>query len=129
MSLEDWREKQDILRCNPSFHNNPRYDCVVINTDPIIFARLQFVFRCEDLSGGKSDLALVRLFENSKWKPTTRWDGCRILEGKGYQFINIKYLVRGCHLIPTFDRHEGRYYLNDLVDGDAFVRFYLNKHI
>ncbi|KIJ33453.1 hypothetical protein M422DRAFT_264557 [Sphaerobolus stellatus SS14] len=34
MSLEDWREKRDILHCDPSFHNRPRYDCVVINTNP-----------------------------------------------------------------------------------------------
>ncbi|KIJ31105.1 hypothetical protein M422DRAFT_267313 [Sphaerobolus stellatus SS14] len=46
-SLEDWREKRDILRCNPNFYGEPRFDCVVINTAPISFGRLQaiFVFR------------------------------------------------------------------------------------
>jgi len=129
MSLEDWRGKQDILGCNPNFHHYARYDCVVINTGPITFARLQFIFRCEDLLGGKADLALVWVFENSKRKPAARWDGCRILEEKGYQLLSLKYIVRGCRLIPTFEKHEGRYYLNDLVDGDAFVIFSLNKHI
>jgi len=47
--MKDWREKQAILRCNPDFHNNPQYDCVVINTALITFARLQFIFKCEDL--------------------------------------------------------------------------------
>ncbi|KAF8516714.1 hypothetical protein BU17DRAFT_67328 [Hysterangium stoloniferum] len=33
-SLEDWKVKQDIACCNPSFHGCPRYDCIIINTNP-----------------------------------------------------------------------------------------------
>jgi len=66
-------------------------------------------------------------FRICKWKPPTRWDGYQVLEEKGFQFVLLKYLVCGCHCIPTFEKNEGRYYLNDFVDGDAFIRFYLNK--
>ncbi len=32
-SMEDWTEARDILRCNPSFHERKRYDCVIVNDD------------------------------------------------------------------------------------------------
>ena len=128
MSLEDWREKVDILRCNPDFHHAPRYDCVVVNTDPITFARLEFIFSCEDNSKRRVDVALVRRFGDSTWKPRTKWEGCRVLEEKDHQFVLLKYLVQGCHIIPTFEKQSGRYYLNDLVDSDAFIRFFLDKY-
>ncbi|KIJ38049.1 hypothetical protein M422DRAFT_177113, partial [Sphaerobolus stellatus SS14] len=127
MSLEDRREKTDILRCNPNFHNRPRYDCVVINTSPITFAHLEFIFTCEDMSKRRCDIALVRNLEYSKWRLRTKWEGCTVLEEKSYTFVFLKYLIRGCHLIPTFKKDEGKCYLNDLVDSDAFVRFFLNK--
>ncbi|KIJ39542.1 hypothetical protein M422DRAFT_257594 [Sphaerobolus stellatus SS14] len=127
MSMEDWREKIDILRCNPSFHNRPRYDCVVVNTNPITFARLEFIFTCEDSSNRQCDVALVRMLKNSRWRPRTKWEGCRVLEEKNYEFVLLKYLIRGCHMIPTFEKEDGTYYLNDLVDSDAFLRFFLSN--
>ncbi|KIJ38584.1 hypothetical protein M422DRAFT_176350 [Sphaerobolus stellatus SS14] len=127
MSVEDWREKTDILRCNPSFHNSPRYDCVVINTNPVTFGRLEYVFSCKDAEGQKCDLALVRKFEDSCWRPKTKWEGCRVLREKEYGFVLLKYLIRGCHLIPTLDKDKSTYYVNDLVDNDAFIRFFLDK--
>ncbi|KAJ7646329.1 hypothetical protein DFH06DRAFT_1332710 [Mycena polygramma] len=33
-SCEDWTEETDILRCNPNFHHNPRYDHVLVNDTP-----------------------------------------------------------------------------------------------
>ncbi|KAF8582421.1 hypothetical protein K439DRAFT_156885 [Ramaria rubella] len=128
-SLEDWTVKQDILRCNPCFHGNERYDCVVINTEPLTFGRLQYVFSCQDNKGRTCDLALIRIFQLSNWSPVTKWEGCRVLEEKNYRFVMLKYLLRGCHMIPTFEKKVGRYYLNDLVDGDAFLRFFLNKRL
>ncbi|KIJ46707.1 hypothetical protein M422DRAFT_249872 [Sphaerobolus stellatus SS14] len=95
MSLEDWREKRDILRCNPSFHNRPQYDCVVINTNPITFARLEFIFTCEDASKRQCDIALVQTLKDSPWQPRTKWEGCRILEDNSYRFILLKYLIVG----------------------------------
>ncbi|KIJ49247.1 hypothetical protein M422DRAFT_247050 [Sphaerobolus stellatus SS14] len=94
MSVEDWRDKTDILRCNSSFHNRPRYDCVVINTNPVTFGRLEYVFSCEDAEGQKCDLALVRKFEDSCWRPKTKWEGCRVLREKG----EIGFLRQNPHI-------------------------------
>ncbi|KAF8582945.1 hypothetical protein K439DRAFT_1349884, partial [Ramaria rubella] len=123
-SLEDWTVKQDILRCNLCFYGRERYDCVVINTEPMTSGRLQYVFSCEDSSGKRSDLALIRILHPSAWIPATKWEGCTVVEEKNYRFVMLKYLLRGCHMIPTFEKKVGRYYLNDLVDGDAFLRFF-----
>ncbi|KIJ45410.1 hypothetical protein M422DRAFT_121740, partial [Sphaerobolus stellatus SS14] len=64
---------------------------------------------------------LVSLFEVSKFKPKTRWDGCQIFEENSYRFVLPKYLVRGCHMIPVFGSSEKSFHLNDLVDVDAFL--------
>ncbi|KIJ37159.1 hypothetical protein M422DRAFT_178317, partial [Sphaerobolus stellatus SS14] len=127
MSLEDRREQTDLLRCNSNFHNWPRYDCVVINSSPITFARLESVFTCYDSSGRECDIALVCMLEDSKWRPRTKWEGCRVLEEKKYCFVLLKYPIRGCHLIWTSDKDDRKYYLNDLIDSDAFLRFFLNN--
>ncbi|KIJ46695.1 hypothetical protein M422DRAFT_249859 [Sphaerobolus stellatus SS14] len=89
-SLEDWREKQDILRCNPDFYGEPRYDCVVINTNPISFGRIQGIFACKGENQRLCTVVLVSKFEVSKWKPKTRWDGCQVFEEKGCQFVFSK---------------------------------------
>ncbi|KAF8574636.1 hypothetical protein K439DRAFT_1548472, partial [Ramaria rubella] len=53
-----------------------------------------------------------------------KWEGCTVVEEKDYRFVMLKYLLCGCHMIPTFEKKVGRYYLNDLVDGDAFLCFF-----
>ncbi|KIJ31648.1 hypothetical protein M422DRAFT_266678 [Sphaerobolus stellatus SS14] len=52
-SLENWQEKQDILRCNAEFHGQPRYDCVLINTNPVTYGRIRALFSC--FGPGKGD--------------------------------------------------------------------------
>ncbi|KIJ30269.1 hypothetical protein M422DRAFT_268237 [Sphaerobolus stellatus SS14] len=48
-SIEDWQEKEDIFRCNPDFHRQPRYDCVLLNTNPVTFGRILALFSCYGL--------------------------------------------------------------------------------
>ncbi|KIJ48583.1 hypothetical protein M422DRAFT_162395 [Sphaerobolus stellatus SS14] len=128
-SLENWEEKQDILRCNPDFYNKPRHDCIVINTDPISFGRIYALFSCQSPSKTRHDIALIGKFQATKWKPKTRWDGCKVFEEKGYDFVLIKYFIRGCHMVPAFENSGKVYYLNDLVDGDAFLLFFLEERL
>ncbi|KIJ36826.1 hypothetical protein M422DRAFT_178859, partial [Sphaerobolus stellatus SS14] len=128
-SIEDWQEKQDILRCNPDFHGKPRYDCVLINTNPVTFGRIIALFSCCKPGKIQHDIALIRILQPAAWKPKTKWDGCKVFEEKESEFFLIKYFTRGCHFIPTFDGSDKRYYLNDLVDGDAFLRFFLQEQL
>ncbi|KAJ7331509.1 hypothetical protein DFH08DRAFT_814819 [Mycena albidolilacea] len=83
-SLEDWTDRCDVLRCNPSFQVNheERFDCISINmaNDPLTFGRMLFLFQCRLPSGRTEDIALVRLFKKSTWRPKTLWKNCRIYE-------------------------------------------------
>ncbi|KAA1474760.1 hypothetical protein DENSPDRAFT_906474 [Dentipellis sp. KUC8613] len=124
-SREDWKEGRDLLRCNPSFNGQPRFDCVMINTEHAAsYGRLQFIFICRLPSGTELDICLIRDLEPSTWKPRTKWDGCRVFREGKLMFVLAKYLIRGCHMIPAFDSPSTTkyFYLNDLIDGDMFLR-------
>ena len=86
-------------------------------------ARLHALFRCTLPSGGNHDIAVARMFKSSRWKPRTEIEGCPVLEeAKGLQFVMIKYLIRGAHMIPIFDTKTDKFLLDDLIDGDMFIR-------
>ncbi|KAK6974980.1 hypothetical protein R3P38DRAFT_3335293 [Favolaschia claudopus] len=70
-SLEDWRGARDIIRCNFCFYEEPRYDCLLINrTEPgLHVARTRALLRCKFPSGRSVDIALVPMFQPSRWKP------------------------------------------------------------
>ncbi|KAF8194006.1 hypothetical protein K438DRAFT_1542317, partial [Mycena galopus ATCC 62051] len=125
-SLEDWRGARDILRCNPSFHHNVRYDqCVLFNMmDPCLHcARLRALLRCTLPSGRQTDVALVHMFESSRWKPRTRWAGCQIRdEVKECSFLSMEHLIRGALLAPvSVASNEPTHFLIDTMDADMFL--------
>ena len=119
---------KDILLCNPNFHGGPRFDCVIIHDDApgITCARLQSVIRCWLPAGKVLDLALVRGFTCSKWKPRTLWKGCRILDEDGSSLLTIVsmvYVLRGALMCPVSEREgEKAHYFVDTVDPDMFLR-------
>ncbi|KIJ23362.1 hypothetical protein M422DRAFT_276077 [Sphaerobolus stellatus SS14] len=130
-SMEDWQEKRDILCCNPKFHGNPQYDCVLINTNPITFGRIIALFSCHE--PGKSDIqqdiALNQNLQPSSWKPKTKWEGYKVFKEKDFDFFLMKYFIRGCHFIPAFGTSNKCYYLNDMADGDTFLCFFLQERL
>ncbi|KAJ7114378.1 hypothetical protein C8R44DRAFT_630272 [Mycena epipterygia] len=125
-SMEDWRGTRDIIRCNPCFHQRPRYDCLLVNfTDPgLHFARVRSLLRCNLPSGRNIDLALVCMLDRSRWKPRTRWAGCQIRdEAKESSFLSMEHVIRGALLAPvSAARDESTHILIDTVDADMFLR-------
>ncbi|KAJ6580037.1 hypothetical protein DFH09DRAFT_886917, partial [Mycena vulgaris] len=127
---EDFTEKFDLLRCNPDFqvNHNDRFDCVNINmdNDPLAFGRLLYLLSVRLPSGKDEDVALVRMFKRSSFKPRTIWENCRILEDGKTMFVLPQYFVRGAHFINAFGapglKVETTFYLNDVVDFDWFLR-------
>ncbi|KAJ7168011.1 hypothetical protein C8R46DRAFT_898867 [Mycena filopes] len=125
-SLEDWRGLRDILRCNPKFHGRPRFDSVLINSDSpgLAFARLFALLRCKLESNRQVDVALVRQFRRSKWKPRTEWAGCQVHEeDKSYSLMLMDDVIRGALLtrVPVSGK-ENLHFLVDTVDADMFLR-------
>ncbi|TFK47051.1 hypothetical protein OE88DRAFT_1774381 [Heliocybe sulcata] len=125
-SREDWTAARDIVRCNPLFHNRSRYDSVLINMDSpeLAFGRLCALLRCRVTSGKCVDIAVVRMFTRSAWKPNTLWDGCRIYEElRETTFVMMDYIARGALLSPIFGQGKKSIHcLVDTTDPDMFLR-------
>ncbi|KAJ7895434.1 hypothetical protein B0H13DRAFT_2523871 [Mycena leptocephala] len=125
-SLEDWRGLRDILRCNPSFHGNARFDSVLFNSDSpgMSFARIFALLCCTLESKRQFDVALVRAFPQRKWKPWTEWAGCQVhKEVKSYSLLLTDYVIRGALLTPVNEGgKENICFLVDTVDADMFLR-------
>ena len=134
-SLDDWREEFNILHAAPKFHGRPRYDCALLDGDTggstigrQNVVRLRGMFRCELRSGRKIDLALVRRFKPSKWRPKTAWDDIQVdVENKHVEFMLMDSFLRGVRMNPAFGSPKGGtkgsiFYLDDCTDCDIYLR-------
>ncbi|KAJ7347355.1 hypothetical protein DFH08DRAFT_914503 [Mycena albidolilacea] len=125
-SCVNWMGETDILRCNPDYHSNPRYDHVLVNQNDndrdLAVAHLVELLRCRLPDQSTHDIAVVRMLKPSKWVPKTKWAGVRVYdEKKSLDFVMIKYLIRGAHMIPVFNTKKlSMTYRNDLIDGTCF---------
>ncbi|KAJ7210005.1 hypothetical protein GGX14DRAFT_565809 [Mycena pura] len=125
-SRVDWSPQRDILRCSPSFFGHPRYDCVLFNAeeDPLSLARLVALLRCKVPDGRSFDLAFVRRFKNSKWRPRTDWKGCRVVEEASKSaFLPLEHIARGAFLARAWGTtRTNLFFPLDTVDDDMFLR-------
>ncbi|KAJ7289746.1 hypothetical protein C8J57DRAFT_1706452 [Mycena rebaudengoi] len=74
--------------------------------------------------GESFDLAYVRRFKNSKWKPRTTWQGCRVVEEvEKAEFLPLTYITCGA-LLPPAGGTSRRYlyFAMDTADDDMFLR-------
>lgn len=124
----DWSPQRDILRCNPKFQNESRFDCVIFNAedDPLSLARLLALLRVKTHDGTTRDLAYVRTFKaHTAWKPRTVWDGCHVVEEvRRPQFLPLEHVERGALLASAHgtNTRPNLYFPVDMVDDDMFLR-------
>ncbi|KAG2155790.1 uncharacterized protein EDB93DRAFT_1262085 [Suillus bovinus] len=130
-SIVDWRTATDYLRCSPSFHNFPRYDCVILQTQAgVIFGRLLMLFTCV-VDGQTHPVALVH--------PYDALVGQRSLKDKHFQFWRIRQrprisskffsvhsIIRGAALAEDHII-QGDYLVIDTIDTDMFLRMKVHK--
>ncbi|KAF9231296.1 hypothetical protein BU15DRAFT_56335, partial [Melanogaster broomeanus] len=123
----------DYLRCNPSFHGHPHYDCALIRThdqhgdqrEKFAVVRLHFMFRYT-VRGHTSELALVTYMDVPTGARRTldkdlRFTRLRSRPPASSEFIPLQSIVRGALLVPDF-KHDGDFFLVDYVDSDWFLR-------
>ncbi|KAK0470789.1 hypothetical protein EDD18DRAFT_1315381 [Armillaria luteobubalina] len=134
-SLVNFKKSTDLLRCNPSFYNNPRYDGVIINTDRGVYiGRLIQLFECEYLEQ-KYPLALVHPFDITVTDGRQRWKHQHDRDLGFYrvrarprvysQFVSIYAIIRGVLLVEdnSSDLGNGQdYFVVDTIDSDMFFR-------
>lgn len=131
----DWNIKTNYLRCNPSFHGNPRYDCVLINSNPNpYFARIISLFTCQ-VGGHDYPLALILPFSSvymhrNRRRKDIDFELLRLRENfrKDHEIVSINTFIRGAVIVESgeppnslgFDSQD--HFLFDLLDTDIFLR-------
>ncbi|KAG6824695.1 hypothetical protein H0H92_006110 [Tricholoma furcatifolium] len=129
----DWEVKTDYLRCNPNFHGHPRFDCVLVNSEPQpYFARIITLFTCI-VANESYPLALIQPFASVYTHLNRRRKDIelkllrfRANLRKDFEFISIHAIIRGAVMVPSgeldFANGSRDYFLFDLLDADMFLR-------
>ncbi|KAI0257967.1 hypothetical protein BC834DRAFT_837424, partial [Gloeopeniophorella convolvens] len=127
-SKVDWNQYIDLVYCNPSFHNKPRYDFVIVQTvGNCIFAQLLFLFTCS-VFGQTFAVCLVRPLDAKPPANLPKDDDLgfhRVCARSRPEFIFARSIVRGAPLVPVYgDRTGKQHFVMDIVDhmGDLWLR-------
>ncbi|KAG1884643.1 hypothetical protein F4604DRAFT_1878660 [Suillus subluteus] len=121
-SIVDWRTTVDYLRCSPLFHNFPRYDCIILQTQAgVIFGCLLMLFTCV-MDGQTHPVALVHPYD----APV----GQCSLKDKHFQFwissefFSVHSIIRGAALAEDHSI-QGDYLVINTIDTDMFLHMKL----
>ncbi|KAG2033410.1 hypothetical protein BDR03DRAFT_872154, partial [Suillus americanus] len=116
----------DYLHCSPSFHNLPRYDCVIVNTTTgVFFARLLFLFTCV-INNTPYYITLVWPYDApvrrrlQKDKHLKFWRVRQQPRETASEFILAESIIRGVALTPD-PTTVGDFLVMDTIDGDIFL--------
>ncbi|KAJ3832869.1 hypothetical protein F5878DRAFT_591241 [Lentinula raphanica] len=126
-SLETWRPVMDILRCNPDFHNRPRYDFIIIQTarDGPVFAQMQYLFVCT-VADMPYPMALIQAYRVVRSRSSHDKDlgFLRLRKDRVTELISVQSIVRGAIVIPASDdpMKGDEMLVWDVLDGDMFLR-------
>lgn len=126
-SAVTWETDSDLLRCNPKFHGQPRYDYVIFNdSGGPAFAQLIYLFVCK-AAGQEIPLALVQGMARGVGGRPRIVDKelglhrVRMVERKHSRFIPLRSVIRGA-LLCQDPRNRDEYIVVDTVDTDMFLR-------
>ncbi|KAG1837031.1 hypothetical protein DFJ58DRAFT_718946 [Suillus subalutaceus] len=124
----DWKQTTDYLRCTPSFHGHPRYDCALIKLtqEVSVFVRLVFIFSCQLLDVGSFEFALVQPFTagigaSRRLDRDLRLTRVKAVPRASSIFIPVQSFIRGAVCFPDPD-HRDEFLVVDHIDSDMFVR-------
>jgi hypothetical protein len=123
----DWKWATDYIRCNPSFHGHPRYDCALVQLTEhsTAFVRLIFMFK-RTIMNSDFKFALVQPYTagiGSQWRldRDLKLTHVRAVPWSQPIFIPVDSIIRGALLYPDSTNHDD-FTVVDHVDGDMFLR-------
>lgn len=125
--MVDWKLRIDYLRCNPSFHGRPRFDCVIVyRGDGYYFARLLYLFIYK-FQGTTFPIALIQPYADvyplRKKDKELRLHRLRPKRRGDSIFISARSIRRGAFLVPALDpAHPSDLIVVDVIDTDMFLR-------
>ncbi|TFK20456.1 hypothetical protein FA15DRAFT_646974 [Coprinopsis marcescibilis] len=134
-SKETWLSETNLLRCNPEFYGEPRYDAVIIQQDAgIMFARLLRLFvvfptaEDKDISHG-TPLALILPYNGAVTQSQRKKDlDLEFYHVRGTpqahpEIVSAHTIIQGAVLTHTYDSSDTRsYFVFDVLDADMFLR-------
>lgn len=122
-----WKVEVDHLRCTPEFNKQPRYDCVMLQTDDgRIFTQLKFAFTVL-INETLVPIVLVQAFDRRQDPKFCKKDedlGLIRLQQRSPQNSEIFFarsIIRGAVIFSAYDNDKD-FMVFDIVDPDMFLR-------
>jgi hypothetical protein len=128
-SVIDWRWKSNIIRANPLFHNQPRFDYALVQVDGnrCIFIQLLYIFRVQYLED-TFHLALALpldappLAENRARDKLLRLTRVRPRRKIETIIIDTNIIIRGGLVAEDLSSKVGEFLVVDAIDEDMWRR-------
>lgn len=132
-SVINWKVTTDIVRTNPHFHNQPRYDYVLLQASAkdYIFAQLLYTFRIW-FNNHSYDMALILPMDvpiiqsqnpNRQSDIDLRFKRLQARPRSGSVVISLESLVQGALLIKAYGaQYNDEYIVMDTIDSDMWWR-------
>ena len=129
-SVVNWRLATDLLRINPLFHGQPRYDCAIVKVkeDEYIFARLLHTFECiiRDKTYYMALTLPMDLPPDHRFRVRNKdlhFIHIRARPRSSSTFISVESIVQGALMVKDFhSEYEDEYIVFDVVDSDMWQR-------
>ena len=125
-SMVNWQDDTNLLRCNESFHHQPRYDHVLVASEDggLFFAQLLCLFQFYT-DTQSYNLALIQTYGQPSGSIRRKDRDLGLhrlwLKNNPYAIITVESIVRGVLLVEDATI-QGDYFVVDTIDGDMFLR-------
>lgn len=119
-SLVDWKLKTDYLQCNPNFHGNIPYDCIIISSSEQNFSAhllMVFTYKCHHAT---FLFTLVQPFTDVRYQCKKRHRFQASSTSAHSIFIPVRSICRGALLVLAFDA-KNEYIVVDVLNTEMFL--------
>jgi hypothetical protein len=122
----DWCQTEDYLHCDPTFHGQPRYDCVLVDANPKpFFAQLLYTFACniENVTYGFALISPFNYYSSPCCEKDRDFQFLRLQASPANYsiFIALHSIIRGALIMPDSEK-SGDFLVIKEVDSDMFLR-------
>ncbi|KAG2140569.1 hypothetical protein DEU56DRAFT_870910 [Suillus clintonianus] len=134
-STVNWRQSTDHLRCNPSFHGSPHYDCAFIQltAESTAFVKIILMFKCEVPDVGAFQFAFVQPYTagipggSRRIDRDLRLTRVKAAPRKDSIFVPLKSFIRGAVLVCD-PEHQDEFLVVEHIDSNMFLRMKARTH-
>ena len=124
---ETGSKKTDLFRSTDCWRKEgSRYDCVLVqgqSRSKVFFARVLGLFSASPYHSDQThDLAILQPFNQKHRNKVTGYIELEEISVEQYELCFINSIIRAVHILPPTSKNK-RFIVQDLVDGDAYLRF------